>query len=243
MKKESGLLGRLILTIALIIGLYLLLISPLLRMRDNSIDERLARASIELRHFLQAKSPLPSLENYQLLDKEMKTLNDNYAELSNSVVASSPYLPKGVTEAGLYFIERLHSISKKLSAKATEAGIEMPSDFGFSEELPEAAKVEFCLRQLDIVDKVVSSFIERGAAAITLIKPLKFEKGDSKKEGPDFEMIEVQFSARSSNEALIRFLIDMRNAKPTIVVKNLQIVSEASGLLRADLVVSGLLLN
>lgn len=244
MERQDRSFGRLIFLISIIIGgLYLLLAGPFLNMRSKAMDEKLARDALELKHFVKSKSLLPSLENYERLRKETELLQGQNIELANFVGVASTYLPKGVNEAGLYFIERLHSVRKKLSAKASELKVELPPDFGFGEELPDAALVTFCLRQLDVMDKVVSSLIENKATSITLIKPLKFEGLDAKEGGQYYKSVDMQFSVKCSAQVLIRFLTDMANSQPIIIVKNLQVVSDSLGALKVDMVASGVLVD
>ncbi len=166
----------------------------------------------------------------------------NYQGLLSLIDPPVRYLPEGTAEAGLYFIEQLHITLKRLRRQANSLNIVLPESFGFSEEMPaESENIELLLKKLDLVDRVTTSLMEQGVRKISLVKPLgAIEQRDSQTQELFYRQIPIQLSFSCDSAALVKFLYQMKNFSPALIVQDI-IIKRAGGLsLQVEMLLSGL---
>jgi hypothetical protein len=239
MSKRKILIRRIAIGILLFLCLYLAFLKPLFKFeRSRLLDEEIENRASRLESFSIEVGELPSEELFERLRKEVGQLDSEYKELISFIDPSKARLPEGASEAGLYFIERLHTLGKELERKAQVLGVSLPKTMGFSEDLPPSDMVGLLLRELEMVEESVQALIEKEVNSISLIKPL------SPMDKNFYTELPLQLSFICDTDCLVKFLQDLKNKSPMYVVKDLHITPEVEEeKLKVDLIVSGLVVK
>ena len=240
----KGLIRQFSLILFIVLALYLALVRPLAKQAVNVLQCQIDENVIQLEESLSkaGEGPLPGKESLKTLEAILAQEEQNYQKLANFIDPPKAYLPEGTEEAGLYFIEQLHITVKRLKRQANTLKINIPQSFGFSEEMPADTKdVKLLLKKLDLVDRVTTLLMEQGVDEISLIKPLGvLEQRDPKSQELSYRQFPVQVSFLCNSPALVRFLYQMKNFSPVLVVKDIIIKKGEDQSLRVELLLSGL---
>ncbi len=152
---------------------------------------------------LQSAKVFPSAKNVKMVEQRISDYRDKFATLRNVLLAPNlqqPIKPISETEFQTKVKERAIAVKKRADA----VGMGLPtSDFalgfeGYASELPPNATVAAELNvHLDVMEKLINVFIEKGVTKLDSIKrtPLPGEKGAAKNES-------APPSATTGNKAL-----------------------------------------
>ncbi|MFH1244877.1 MAG: Amuc_1100 family pilus-like protein [Candidatus Omnitrophota bacterium] len=207
--------------------LYFALIRPLVQQGVNVLQKEIEETIELLQAYVSKKSDivLPTKEVLQNFQKQLSQQEQNYTLLRNFIDPAKEYLPQGAVEPGLYFIEQLHIVTKRLQRQANSLKIAIPESFGFSKEMPEdTGNVELLLKELDVVDRVVTLLMEQGVKEVALVKSLPaVEVRDEKKEKLFYRELPTQLSFLCESSTLINFLYQLKIFSPVIFVKEITV--------------------
>lgn len=227
--------GKIILRQALIIigvlaGVYILVLNPFLKEGSNILDEELERKTLEVNRYITRTGALPSKEGFEKLEKDMQISESKLQQLIDFVDPEKTRIPDTGTEAGLFFIERLHSSIKKISDQHDVAVLKLPENLGFGGGLPKEGMVDVLLRQLETVEAALGVLLKKGNVEFYAIKPLKsIEYRDSFTKEIFYSELPVQISIKTNTDTLINLLVELKNATPVVSVKELHIKSGQAG--------------
>jgi hypothetical protein len=225
--------------ILFLLAAYFLLFQRLLKKADLSLQEAIRNSEKQIKRYTLADKTLPSAESQKRLEQYLKKCLQNYQTLGDFIDPMILRLPASAQEPGLFYLERLHTVEKKLQRQAALKKINLPKTLGFSEEIPRLEEVEILLRQIEMVDVLSAKLMEGNLSEIYLIKPLKsIERVDSETEKPFYCEIPVQIGFISDTESLIRFLYEIKNLSPVIYVEDLEVKSLEEPKIKTELVLS-----
>ena len=221
--------------------LYVFVLSPFLKEGSSILDEELERKSTDMKKYIMRTGSLPSKESFDKLEKENLKLEKKLEELLDFVDPKKTRISESDTEAGLYFIERLHSSIKKFSEEKASLEIKIPENLGFGDGLPKNSMVDTFLRQLETVEFALNTLLESEHIEFSAIKPLKsIDYIEPLSKDVLYSELPVQISVKTDTETLIDLLVELKNQSPVVSVKEIHIKS--SGLdddnIEASLVLS-----
>lgn len=224
--REKTILKQGLIIIGILAGVYLLVLSPFLKEGSSIMDEELERKTAEINRYIARAGALPSKEGFEKLEREEKVSEAKLRQLVDFVDPEKIRIPDTGTEAGLFFIERLHSSIKRISDQHDAAKVKLPENLGFGGGLPKEDIVGVLLRQLETVELVLDILLKRGDVEFYAIKPLKsIEYRNSVTKDILYSELPVQISIKTSADTLINLLIGLKNATPVVSVKELHIKS------------------
>ena len=231
----------------IILAFYLALVRPLVKQGLHILQSQIDEAVLRLERYMPEKKAalLPTKGNIQALKASQAQSEQNYQELKNFIDPDKSYLPEGTQEVGLYFIEQLHITTKRLKRQASSLKIKIPSNFGFSEKMPQDThSVELLLKELDAVDRVASLLMKQGVEEISLIKSLgSLEQRDQKTQKLFYQELPMQLSFLCHSSTLLKFLYQIKDFSPALIVKDI-IVKRAEGMsLQVEMVLTGLVVS
>lgn len=239
--REKIILKQGLIVLAVIAGIYIFLLSPFLKEGRSIMDEELDRKISEMKRFITLTGTVPSKESFTKLDIERMSLKDKFFSLVDFVDPKKTRLSEKDAEAGLYFIEKLHSTMKKFETEMDAKGAKLPENLGFGDGLPKDNMVPVLLRQLETVDFVVGALLENHQSDIYALKPLKpIEYIEPVSKELFYTELPVQFSIKTDTKALTNLLMELKNASPVISMKELHVKSmePATGDIEISLVLS-----
>ncbi|MBN1794612.1 MAG: hypothetical protein JW844_06575 [Candidatus Omnitrophica bacterium] len=219
-------------------GCYFVIAQPVLsHVQGQRMTDTIETDKKMVKRFLLEGDIVPSRQLYQQIEAEQEAFEGYGAQLRKFLDPGFKSLPRG-SESGLYFREALFALEKKLDREAKGAGIEIPKSLGFGTELPPVSEVPRLLKQLTLVEQVVTSFISEGATEISEIQLLELPAVD----GQNFEEVPVEVRAVVSHGGLLRVLYALNTAQPAVDIRTLR-VKRLDTLLEVDLTASVFLFN
>lgn len=227
--KEKTILKQGLLIIGIMLGLYIFVVNPFLREGSSILDEELERKISEIKRYITRTGSLPSKESFDKLEKEKLVLEKRLRELIDFVDPEKMRFSKSNSEAGLYFIERLHSSIKGFSKQPGLKDVKLPENLGFGDGLPKEGMVELLLRQLETVELVVDILLKSEGIEFSTIKPLKSaDYIESLSKDIFYTELPVQVSIKTDTKTLINLLVELKNKSPVVSVKEMHIKSSES---------------
>jgi len=224
--REKVVLKQGLLVIGVMAILYIFLLNPFLKEGSSMLEDELGRKTSDIKRYIKRTGALPSKESFDKLEKDRQGLEKTLQELVDFVDPEKVRISESSTEAGLYFIERLHSSIKKFSEKAVLKDTELPEDLGFGGGLPKEGVVGILLRQLETVELAVDTLLESETIEFSTIKPLKsIDYIESLSKKIFYSELPVQISIKTDTDSLIDFLLELKNRSPVISVKEVHIKS------------------
>ena len=167
---------------------------------------------------------------FEKLEKERQISESKLQQLIDFVDPEKARIPDTGSEAGLFFIERLHSSIKKISDQHDVAALKLPENLGFGGGLPKEGMVDVLLRQLETVEVALGVLLKKGNVEFYAIKPLKsIEYRDPFTKEIFYSELPVQISVKTDTDTLINLLVELKNATPVVSVKELHIKSGQAG--------------
>lgn len=240
-QREKTILKQGLIAIGIIAGLYVFIVSPFLREGSSILDEELERKTREIKKYIAATGSFPSEGSFNKLEKEQLALDDKLKEMSDFIDPKKTRISEASSEAGLYFIEKLHSSMKKFLEKAEPKGVKLPENLGFGDGLPKEHMVEALLRQLETVELVMDVLLESDSIEFSAVKPLKsIDYIEPLSKDVLYTELPLQISMKTDTDTFINFLVELKNANPVVSVKEVHIKSgrELSGYIEVSLVLS-----
>ncbi len=225
-QKEKTILKQAVLTIGIMALLYFFVLSPFLREGSSILDEELDRKTAELKRHIKGTGALPSEEGFASLKKNKDRLEKKFFELKKFLDPEKVRMSESDSEAGLYFIEKLHGIIKEFAPEAEAKAVKLPENLGFGGGLPKESTVEPLLRQLETVETVVGILLESEKIEFSAIKPLRsIEYIEPLSKEILYTELPVQISLKTDTKTLINLLSEIKNNTPVISVKEVHIRS------------------
>ncbi len=224
--KEKLIIKQGLIAVAVIAGVYIFFISPFLREGGSIMDEELDRKISEMKRSINLTGTVPSKESFAKMEKAKASLEEKFSGLEDFVDPKKPRLSEKNTEAGLYFIEKLHSTVKKFELDAGTKVAEFPENLGFGDGLPKDNMVPVLLRQLETIEFAVEKLLKSDRSDITGLKPLKsIEYIEPVSKALFYTELPVQISVKTDTKTFLNLLLELKNASPVISVKELHVKS------------------
>lgn len=243
----KGLIRQFSLVLLVISVLYLVLVRPIATQGVNILQGQIDEVIIQLQQYIPKtdEGTLPTEELVKALKTHLAQDEQNYQALKKFIDPEKELLPQGTQEAGLYFIEQLHIATKRLKRQATGLKIKIPETFGFSEEMPkDKESVELLLKELDIVDRLANLLMEERVEEISLVKPLSpLEQRDTQTQQLFYRELPIQLSFVCNSSTLVKFLYQMKNFSPVLIVKDVIIKRNEGMSLQVEMLVSRLVVS
>lgn len=239
--REKNILKQGIIILAVMAGIYIFFLSPFLREGRLIMDEELERKISEMKRFITLTGTVPSKESFAKMDEDNISLEEKFFSLAEFIDPKKARLSEKDAEAGLYFIEKLHSTMKKFELEAGAKGAKLPENLGFGDGLPKDNMVPVLLRQLEIIEFAVSVLLKSQNSNIYALKPLKsIEYIEPVSKGLFYTELPVQISIKTDTKALINLLLELKNSSPAISVKELHVksIDSVSGEVEISMVLS-----
>lgn len=238
--REKTILKQGLIVMGILGGIYIFLINPFLKEGGTIIDEELDKKTMEIKRYITRTGSLPSKEGFNKLDIQGKASEKAYSELVDFIDPKSNTVLEPNQEAGLYFIERLHSVIKKFETDTNSKGTKLPENLGFGDGLPKDNMVDIFLRQLDTMEYIIEALLKNDIMEINTLKPLKaIEYIDPMAKELFYTELPIQISMKINSKGLSGFLYEIKNARPVIAVKEVHIKNNEENLvLDATLVLS-----
>ncbi|MBU4312842.1 MAG: hypothetical protein KJ706_09020 [Candidatus Omnitrophica bacterium] len=240
-QREKTILKQGLIAVGVIAGLYVFILSPFLREGSSILDDELERKTREIKKYIAATGSFPSKESFDKLEKEGMALQRKFEELADFIDPEKTRISDASSEAGLYFIEKLHDLMKRFSEEASSKGVELPENLGFGDGLPKESMVESLLRQLETAELAISVLLESETIEFSAIKPLKsIEYIEPLSKDVLYTELPLQISMRLDTDAFVNLLLELKNASPIVSVKEVHIKSDEENLgdIEASLVLS-----
>ena len=239
--KEKTILKQGLMVVGIMAGLYLFVFSPFMKEGSSILDEELERKTSEIKRYITRTGALPSKESFGKLEKEKGSLEEGLQELVDFVDPEKVRISESSSEAGLYFIERLHSSMKKFSDKTASGKVNLPENLGFGGGLPKEGMVDTLLRQLETIELVIDILLEGERIEFSAIKPLKsIDYIEPLSKEIFYTELPVQILMKTDTRSLVNLLLELKNRSPILSVKEVHIRSSESdtGDIEASLVLS-----
>jgi len=239
--REKQILKQGLIVLAVLAGVYIFFLSPFLKEGRSIIDEELERKTGEIKRFITLTGSLPSKESFSKLEKEKLAMEQKFSGLVGFIDPEKPRISGKDTEAGLYFIEKLHNTMKKFETDTGPRGIKLPENLGFGDGLPKDNMVPVLLRQLETIEFAVGALLKSQAVEINALKPLRsIEYIEPMTKELFYTELPVQISIKADTKTLTGLLLELKNASPVISVKELHVksIEPKTGDLEASLVLS-----
>lgn len=239
--REKTILKQGLIILAVLAGIYIFFLSPFLKEGRSIMDEELERKISEMKRFITLTGTVPSKESFAKMEKDRDSLEEKFSSLVDFVDPNKARLSEKNAEAGLYFIEKLHSTMKKFEIDSGAKAVKLPENLGFGDGLPKDAMVPVLLRQLEIVEFTVDVLLKSNNSDIYNLKPLKsIEYIEPISKKLFYTELPIQISIKTTTDAFMNLLLELKNASPVISVKELHVksIEPSSGELEISLVLS-----
>jgi hypothetical protein len=241
-EKEKTILKQVLIVMGIVSGLYFFGLKPFLKDGGSILDEELERKTIEIKRYISRTGSLPSKQGFDKLEQENLAMEDKLRQLTDFMDPEKIRVAESDSEAGLFFIEKLHSSIKKFSEEAGLKNITLPENLGFGDGLPKEDLVDTLLRQMEIVEMVLDVLLQNESVKFYSIKPLKsIDYIEPITKEIFYSEIPVQISIKTNTEGMADLLLRLKNSSPVISVKEIHVKSSESdrGDVDMSLVLSG----
>jgi hypothetical protein len=244
-QREKTILKQGLIALAVAAGIYIFFLSPFLKEGRTIIDEELDRKIGDMKRFITLTGTVPSKESFSKMEKEKDSLGEKFLGLVDFVDPKKTRMSEKSSEAGLYFIEKLHSTIKKFESASSVKGSKLPENLGFGDGLPKDSMVPVLLRQLEIIEFAVGVLLKNGDSDVYGLKPLKsIEYIEPVSKKLFYTELPVQISVKTNTRTFMNLLIELKNASPVISVKELHVksIEPDSGDTEISMVLSSLMI-
>lgn len=227
--REKTVLKQGLIVMGIMALLYFFVLNPFLKEGSSILDEELERKSAEIKRYISRTGSMPSKQGFDAMEKETFAIKEKLEELIDFVDPEKVRMSESSTEAGLYFIERLHSSMKKFSEKADSKQVKLPENLGFGDGLPKESMVETLLRQLEAIEMVMDILLEADTIEFFAIKPLKsIDYIEPLSKEVFYSELPLQFFIKTDTKALVNLLLELKNGSPMVSVKEIHVRSGGS---------------
>jgi len=226
LKMQKNILKQGLIILGILAGAYIVFFSPFLKEGNSIMNEELERKIGEMKRFITLTGTVPSKESFAKMEKDKTALEDKFSSMVDFVDSNKTRLSEKNSEAGLYFIEKLHSTMKKFELEAGTKGVKLPENLGFGDGLPKDKMVPVLLRQLETIEFTVGALLKSGNSDISALKPLKsIDYIEPVSKELFYTELPVQISVKTDTKTLIGLLAELKNSSPVISVKELHVKS------------------
>ncbi|MBU1007221.1 MAG: type 4a pilus biogenesis protein PilO [Candidatus Omnitrophica bacterium] len=239
--KEKAILKQGLIFVVLMAVLYFFVLSPFLRESSSILDDELERKVGDIKKYIARTGSLPSRESFDEFEKQNIALKNKLKDLADFVDPEKTRVSETSTEAGLYFIEKLHSSVKKFLDQEVSSGVKIPENLGFGDGLPKENMVDTLLRQLETAELATDILLNGKLLELSAIKPLKaLDYIEPLSKDVFYTEIPIQISIKTNTETLMGLLLQLKNQSPIVSVKELHIKSSdpVTGDIEASMVLS-----
>ncbi|MDP6685813.1 MAG: hypothetical protein QGI05_02550 [Candidatus Omnitrophota bacterium] len=227
--KEKLILKQALIVIGVMAVIYFIVLSPFLKEGSSILDEELDRKTIELKRYIARTGSMPSKTSFDKLEDNKDDLEKKLKGLVDFVDPLKVRIGEATTEAGLYFIEKLHSSTKTFQDRVASKDVTLPENLGFGDGLPKKSMVNALLRQLEVVEIVLEEALDKDNIEISAIKPLRsIEYIEPLSKELFYTELAVQISMKTDSDAFVELLMELKNAIPVVAVKELHIKSSSA---------------
>jgi hypothetical protein len=225
-RREKNILKQGLIVLAVLAGIYIFFLSPFLKEGRSIIDEELERKISDMKRSIALTGITPSKESFAKIEKEKDSLAEKLSGLIDFVDPKKTRLSEKNAEAGLYFIEKLHSTMKRFESEAAAKGVKLPENLGFGDGLPKDSMVPVLLRQLETIEFTVGVLLKNEGSNVYALKPLKsIEYIEPVSKKLFYTELPVQISIKTDTKTFMNLLLEFKNASPVISVKELHVKS------------------
>lgn len=217
--------------------LYLLVIRPFAQMGSQALTSEITERLQRLKQLQLPGQLAPTPSTLTALQAQHGRLEASYRALAQRIDPTGLPQADPAQEPGLYFGQRLHTLQKDLERRAIANHTTLPQSLGLSEELPRQEDVPWLLKELELVELVVTTLMDQQVQAIELIKvvPRRTIQGALK---PLMTELGVQVRLKGTMPALMKSLTVFREASPVAAVPELSLrVTDDPAVLECELVV------
>jgi len=239
--REKTILKQGLIIFAVLAGIYIFFLSPFLKEGRSIIDEELERKMSEMKRSITLTGTAPSRESFAKMEKEKDSLAEKFSGLVDFVDPKKTRLSEKNAEAGLYFIEKLHSTMKKFESESEAKDVKFPENLGFGDGLPKDNMVPVLLRQLETIEFTAGALLKNEGSNVYALKPLRpIEYIEPVSKKLFYTELPVQISIKTNTKTFMNLLLEFKNASPVISVKELHVksIEPESGGLEISLVLS-----
>ncbi len=205
--------------------------------RSAALGAALQQRQRTLQQFAKENPSLPAAGELDWLTTQIQERSAAYDALVGLIDPAPTGLPDASSEEqGLYVVEQLHRVTTALRRQAGAAGTVLPEYLGFSEDLPAADQAHVRLRQVELLERVVGTFVKLGASQVLLVKPLDVKTvvaGDVR-----HVELPLQVSLQCSSETLVRGLHELQAVGPLVVVCEIKVTRYSDDAVDVDVVAS-----
>lgn len=194
-----------------------------------------------LQQFVKENPTLPAAGELDWLTQQIQERAAAYEALLGAIDPPPQGLPTSAGEQGLYVVEQLHRVTTALRRQAETAGTALPQYLGFSDDLPPPDQVRLWLRQVEMLERVVGTFVRAGASEVSLVKPLDPRPVVS--GGVRHAELPLQVGVRCSPSACVKALHALQGMGPLTVVRELKVTRRSDEVVEVELVASALVVE
>ena len=245
-QREKTILKQGLIALAVLAGIYIFFLSPFLKEGRSIMDEELERKIQEMKRFITLTGTVPSKESFAKMEKEKDSLREKFSSMVDFVDPKKARISEKDTEAGLYFIEKLHATMKKFEAASETKAVKLPENLGFGDGLPKNNMVPVLLRQLEIIEFAIGVLLKSEDSDVYALKPLKsIEYIEPVSKDLFYTELPVQISIKTDTKTLMNLLVELKNTTPVISVKELHVksIDAGSGQVEISLVLSTFMIS
>ena len=201
------------------------------------LSEDLNRQEEDIKKYKQEAELSPGSEAIAELKKESVQSEKELKKAKSVFDSKVTELPADVSDKGIYFFESLYATNKLLERKATAKRMVAPP-VNFSVDIPEETDIPYLLKQIEMIEQVMSIVIDGGNCEIESIAPIPL---DMENKVLDFIKISMQATMYIEANALVRALSEISSHIPLYIVEELSVKSVETNKLKVNFTVSRIL--
>lgn len=173
-------------------------------------------------------SAITNLEQMNIAnDKELKKLKSVFDSQDQEV-------PLDVSDKGIYFFESVYATTKLLERKAATQKMIIPP-INFAVDVPKDEDIPYLLKQLEMIEDVVSIIIEAGQCDIESITPRLLDKEERMLS---FNKQSIQITMGIYPNSLVKVFSDINSHIPLYLIEELSVKSSEENRLRVSFIIS-----
>lgn len=220
------------------------MVHPLGWAKRNQLDIQIEDLNKRLKKAQRISPEKPTAQKVAEWQTARDRLSESQRLLMDYLDPRISRLPGSAEEASLYCIERYHAVSKQLQRQALGQGVQLVQDIGMRSELPNQEEVATYLRRLETIERVVGSLLDQRFFTVDLIKPLETQTYAFDGDGsPELTELPLQIVATGTTEGLVRFLYDLQEGAPLVLVRQLRVRKLPESLLQMQVTLSEFVLD
>jgi len=202
-----------------------------------SLNNELKKQEEIIRKYQEGSGIVPSSLAITKLNDANKLNEKNLKKVLGVLDTKDSELPKDVSDKGLYFFQSLHNIMKLLEREATSKKMVLPP-VDFSVDVPREEDIPYLLKQIEMIDEIVSIIVNTGKCEIATIRPLPVDKT---KKFLNFEKLSLQIILNIDSNALVSIMSELNKHVPVYFIEEFSAVAIEPPRLKVSFVTSRIL--